>query len=74
MTMTIHHDGHRSPEEIAELFRLAGRETEAIRQLSCSVPGLLEVHAAQDCPKSLTPAEVRAALGSRPLALRGMTI
>ena len=72
--MTIHHGGHRSPEEIAEHFRVAGRETEEIRQLSGRVAELLVVQAAKDCLKSFTPAEVQAAMASRPLALRGTTI
>jgi hypothetical protein len=73
MTMTDDHDGHRSPEEIAELFEIAGRETEAIRQLSGCVAELLEVQAAKDGLKALTPAEVRAALALRHPALRGAT-
>ena len=69
--MTNDHGGRRSPEEIAELFEIAGRETEAIRQLSGCVAELLEVQAAKDCLKSLTPAEVRAAMEHRHPALRG---
>ena len=71
--MTNDHDGHRGPEQIAELFEIAGRETEAIRQLSGCVAELLEVQAARDTLKALTPAEVRAALEYRQLALREPT-
>jgi len=71
MSMINDHDGHRSPEEIAELFEIAGRETEAIRQLSGCVAELLEVQAAKDSLTALTPAEVRAALEYRHPALRG---
>lgn len=70
---TCERDGHRSPEEIAELFEIAGRETEAIRQLSGCVAQLLEAQAAKDSLKSLTPAEVRAAMEYRHPALRGTT-
>jgi len=77
MTMTINQTdgqhGHRSPEEIAELFEIAGRETEAIRQLTGWVAELLEVQAAKDSLMALTPAEVRAALAYRHPALWGTT-
>lgn len=68
--MTNHHDGHRSPREKTELFEIAGRETESTRQLSGCVADLLEVQAAKDSLKALTPAEVRCALEYRHIALR----
>jgi hypothetical protein len=73
MTMTNHQHGHRSPEEIAELFEIAGREGEAIRQLSSWFTELLEVQAAKDSLTALTPAEVLAALEYRRLAPREPT-
>ena len=57
--------GTRSPEEIAELFTIAGRETEAIQQLTGCVEQLHEVQAAKRELATLTPAEVRAALEYR---------
>ena len=54
----------RTPQEIAELFTIAGRETEAIQQLTGCVEQLHEVQAAKRELASLTPAEVRAALES----------
>ena len=42
--MTNTHDGEpRTPEQIAELFAIAGRETEAIQQLTGCVEQLHEV-------------------------------
>jgi hypothetical protein len=55
----------RTPEQIAELFAIAGRETEAIEQLTGCVAQLHEVQAAKAQLASLTPAEVRAALEFR---------
>ena len=64
--MTNTHDGEsRKPEEIAELFAIAGRETEAIEQLTGCVAQLHEVVAAMAQLATLTPAEVRAALEFR---------
>ena len=64
--MTNTQDGAtRTPEEIAELFAIAGRETEAIEQLTGCVEQLHEVQAAKAELASLTPAEVRAALEFR---------
>ena len=64
--MTNTHDGEpRTPEEIAELFAIAGRETEAIEQLTGCVAQLHEVQAAKAQLATLTPAEVRAALEFR---------
>ena len=64
--MTNTHDGEpRTPEEIAELFAIAGRETEAIEQLTGCVAQLHEVQAAKAQLANLTPAEVRAALEFR---------
>ncbi len=64
--MTNTHDGEpRTPEQIAELFAIAGRETEAIEQLTGCVAQLHEVQAAKAQLASLTPAEVRAALEFR---------
>ena len=57
--------GPRTPEEIAELFTVAGRETEAIQQLTGCVEQLHEVQAAKRELATLTPAEVRAALEYR---------
>ena len=70
--MTNTHDGgHRSPEEIAELFAIAGRETEAIEQLTGCVEQLHEVQAAKGSWPPCTPAEVRAALEYRRGSSRG---
>lgn len=67
--MTNEQNGQqRSPQEIAELFEIAGRETDAIRQLSGCVAQLHEVEAAKQTLKALTPAEVRAALEHRRLS------
>lgn len=63
------HNGQRSPEEIAELFDIVGRESSTIRQLSGCVEQLLEVESAKLSLKTLTSAEVRAALQYR----RGIT-
>lgn len=62
-------NGQRSPEEIAELFDIVGRESSTIRQLSGCVEQLLEVESAKESLKTLTSAEVRAALRYR----RGIT-
>lgn len=64
--MTNTHDGEtRTPEQIAELFAIAGREIEAIEQLTGCVAQLHEVQAAKAQLATLTPAEVRAALEFR---------
>ena len=64
--MTNTHDGEtRTPEQIAELFAIAGREIEAIEQLTGCVAELHEVQAAKAQLATLTPAEVRAALEFR---------
>ncbi|MDO3397321.1 MULTISPECIES: hypothetical protein [Nocardioides] len=64
--MTNTHDGEtRTPEQIAELFAIAGREIEAIKQLSGCVAQLHEVQAAKAQLATLTPTEVRAALEFR---------
>ena len=64
--MTNTHDGEtRTPEQIAELFAIAGREIEAIEQLTGCVAQLHEVQAAKAELASLTPAEVRATLEFR---------
>jgi hypothetical protein len=55
----------RTPEQVAELFAIAGREIEAIEQLTGCVAHLHEVQAAKAELASLTPAEVRAALEFR---------
>jgi hypothetical protein len=57
--------GTRSPEEIAALFTIAGRETDAIDKLAGCVEQLHEVQAAKRELAGLTPAEVRAALEYR---------
>jgi hypothetical protein len=72
MTMT-NENVQRSPQEIAELFEVAGREAKAIRQLSGCVTALLEVRAAKESLKALTPAEVRAALEYRRLSVSERT-
>jgi hypothetical protein len=72
MSMTDEH-GQRSPQEIAEFFEVAGRETDAIRQLSGCVTDLLEVQAAKESLKALTRAEVRAALEYRRLSVSEQT-
>ena len=64
--MTNTHDGEtRTPEQVAELFAIAGREFEAIEQLTGRVAQLHEVRAAKAQLSTLTPAEVRAALEFR---------
>jgi hypothetical protein len=72
MAMT-NENGQRSPQEVAELFELAGRETEAIRQLGGCVTDLVEVQAAKESLKALTPAEVWAALEYRRLNVSEQT-
>lgn len=70
--MTNNHDGEpRTPEQIAELFAIAGREIEAVEQLTGCVAQLHEVQAATAQLAILTPAEIRAALEFRRCALRG---
>ena len=54
----------REPEQVAELFAIAGRELEAIEQLTGCVAQLHEVQAAKAQLATLTPAEVRAYLGA----------
>jgi hypothetical protein len=56
------HSGQRSPEEISRLFDIVGRESSTIRQLSGCVEQLLEVELAKESLKTLTPADVTAAL------------
>lgn len=64
--MTNTHNGEtRTPEQVAELFAIAGREVEAIEQLTGCVAHLHEVQAAKAQLANLTPAEVRAALEFR---------
>lgn len=67
--MTKSHAGEtRNPEQIAELFAIAGREIEAIEaieQLTGCVAQLHEVQAAKAQLATLTPAEVRATLEFR---------
>jgi hypothetical protein len=65
MTNTQDDRESRTPEQVAELFAIAGRETEAIEQLTGCVAHLHEVQAAKAQLASLTPAEVRAALEFR---------
>lgn len=68
--MTNTHDGEpRTPEQIAELLAIAGRETEAIEKLTGCVAQLHGVQAAKAQLATLTPAEVRAALEFRRGAL-----
>jgi hypothetical protein len=60
--MTNIYDGvTRSPEQIAELFAIAGREIESIEQLTGCVAQQQEVRAAKAQLATLTPAAVRAA-------------
>ena len=64
--MTNTRDGDtRTPEQIAELFAIAGREIDAVEQLTGCVAQLHEVQAAKAQPATLTPVEVRAALEFR---------
>ena len=65
MTNTQGDGESRTPEQVAELFAIAGREIEAIEQLTGCVAQLHEVQAAKAELASLTPAEVRAALEFR---------
>lgn len=65
MTNTQDDGESRTPAQIAELFAIAGRETEAIEQLTGCVAQLHEVQAAKAQLANLTPAEVRAALEFR---------
>jgi hypothetical protein len=55
----------RSPQDIAELFEIAGSEGKAIRELSGCVARLSRVQAAKEALQALSPAEVREALISR---------
>ena len=65
MTNTQDDGESRTPEQIAELFAIAGREIEAIEQLTGCVAQLQEVQDAKAQLASLTPTEVRAALEFR---------
>ncbi|NHC22975.1 hypothetical protein G6553_07295 [Nocardioides sp. IC4_145] len=65
MTNTQDAGESRTPDQIAELFAIAGREIEAIEQLTGCVAQLHEVQAAKAQLASLTPAAVRAALEFR---------
>ncbi|RHW28291.1 hypothetical protein D0Z08_04760 [Nocardioides immobilis] len=56
-----------SPEQIAELFEIAGRETVAIRQLTGCVQQLQRAQEAKHMLSTLTPAEIRGALELRRL-------
>lgn len=67
--MTSTQDGSRTPQEIAELFVIAGRESETILQLTGCVEKLHEVQAAKRRLANLTPGEVRAALEFRRASL-----
>lgn len=66
-------NGQYTPREIAALFEIARREGEAIRQLTGCVAELEQVEAAKECLKTLTPAEVRAALEYRRLTVSEQT-
>jgi uncharacterized protein (DUF2236 family) len=69
--MNSDRDGRpKSREEIDALFDVAGREPEAIRQLTNSVDELLEVQAAKQALAALQAADVRAALELRQLRMR----
>lgn len=71
--MTMQHTGdqpgRQNPrhqlEEIATLFDVVGRESEAIRQLSGCVEDLRAVQAAKYTLSTVSPAQVRAALEYR---------
>lgn len=65
MTDTQYGGERRTPEQIAELFTIAGRESEAIEPLAGCVAQLHEVQAAKAELAGLTPAEIRAALEFR---------
>jgi hypothetical protein len=66
MANTLDDGESRTPEKIAELFAIAGRETETIEQLTGCVARQHEVQAANAQLVGLTSAEVRAALELRP--------
>ena len=66
---TTNENEQYTPQEIAELFEIARREGDAIRQLSGCVADLQEVQAAKESLKALTPAEVRAALEYRRMSV-----
>ena len=57
----------RSPAQIAELFEIAGRETDAIRELTGCVQQLQLAQEAKHTLSTLTPAEIRGALNLRRL-------
>ena len=68
--MTDARDGEtRTPEQIAELFAVAGREIEAIKQLTGCVAQLHESAGREGSAGDPDPAEVRAALEFRRCAL-----
>ena len=61
MTNTQDDGESRRPDKVAELFAIAGREIEAIEQLTGCVAQLHQFQAAKAQLATLTPAEVRAA-------------
>ncbi|WP_067429023.1 hypothetical protein [Nocardioides jensenii] len=65
MTNNQNDEAPRTPAQIAELFTIAGRETDAITQLTGCVEQLYVVQAAKRDLAGLTPDEVRAALEFR---------
>ena len=64
-------EGERSTADIAQLFDVAGREEEAIRQLDGCMARLHEVQRAKAALKTLSASELRAALEFRRAALGG---
>lgn len=67
--MTQNQSDDRTPEEIADLFALAGGEGEAIERLDACVDDLRQVQLAKAELLRLTPEELRAGLAARRSAL-----
>ena len=57
----------RSHEQIAELFKIASRETDAIRRLSGCVEQLQQAQEAKHTLATLSPGEIRGAIELRRL-------
>lgn len=57
----------RSHEQIAELFQIASRETDAIRRLSGCVKQLQQAQEAKHTLATLSPGEIRGAIELRKL-------
>lgn len=71
--MTSIHDesdsapGPRSHEQIAELFKIASREADAVRRLSGCVEQLQQAQEAKHTLATLSPCEIRGAIELRRL-------